>query len=169
VALHVNSVTFDADDPPALARFWASVFETEAPDPPSPYVAFVAPEGGPQLMFIKVPEATVAKNRCHLDLHADDIAAVDAEVDRLVGLGASLVDRHEEFGVYPGARAARRRRRRRQERERTASLSPRRSRGDRRGAARPGWRTPSATFQDPEGNELCVGTPLAGHGAPETM
>jgi hypothetical protein len=36
-----------------------------------------------------VPEGKVAKNRMHLDVHAADVAA---EVDRLLGLGASRID-----------------------------------------------------------------------------
>lgn len=99
MSLSINTVTFDADDPPALARFWGGVFETES-ESPSPYVAFVKPIGGQQLMFIKVPETKSAKNRCHLDLHADSEDAVDGEVERLTGLGASLVDHHREYGVY---------------------------------------------------------------------
>jgi predicted enzyme related to lactoylglutathione lyase len=116
--LHVNSVTFDATDPVALAGFWASVFETEAVSP-GPFVAFVNPPGGPNLMFLQVEESKSAKNRCHLDLHADDEAGVDAEAARLVGAGATIVHTRREFGTY--------------------------------------W----TTLQDPEGNELCIGTPVA--------
>ena len=116
--LHVNAVTFDANDPRALATFWAGVFGVEA-QAPNEFVAFVNPDGGPNLMFIAVPESKSAKNRVHLDLHADDVAAVDAEADRLIAAGATLVDHHHEYGVY--------------------------------------WRT----LRDPEGNELCIGTPSA--------
>ena len=114
--LHVNSVTFDAGDPVALAGFWASAFSVEVTTP-GPFVAFVNPPGGPNLMFLQVEEAKSAKNRCHLDLHADDEAGVDAEAARLVDEGATIVDTHREFGLY--------------------------------------W----TTLQDPEGNELCIGTP----------
>jgi len=44
-----------------------------------------------------VPEGKMAKNRVHLDLAAEDRVA---EVDRLVGLGATLVHEKEEWGVH---------------------------------------------------------------------
>ena len=43
----------------------------------------------------KVPEARSAKNRMHVDLRADDR---EAEVDRLVALGARRLSEHEEQG-----------------------------------------------------------------------
>ena len=45
--------------------------------------------GSPRLWFQRVPEAKVVKNRVHLDVRADDVAA---EVDRLVALGATRLD-----------------------------------------------------------------------------
>lgn len=98
--LHVNTVTFDADDPPALAAFWASVFEIDPPEPVSPFVSILAAEGAPRMMFIKNVDVKAAKNRVHLDLHADDEAAVDVAAERLVAAGASLVGKHTEHDVY---------------------------------------------------------------------
>jgi hypothetical protein len=61
------------------------------------------PDGqGPRLFFQQVPEDKVAKNRVHLDVRAapglrgeERMAALDAECDRLVALGATRVRRHE--------------------------------------------------------------------------
>jgi catechol 2,3-dioxygenase-like lactoylglutathione lyase family enzyme len=61
------------------------------------------PDGsGPRLFFQQVPEDKVAKNRLHIDvraapgLHGDErMAALEAECDRLVGLGATRVRRDE--------------------------------------------------------------------------
>ncbi|NYD41277.1 VOC family protein [Nocardioides panaciterrulae] len=61
------------------------------------------PEGrGPRLFFQQVPEAKAAKNRVHLDVRAAPglqgaarMAALEAECERLVGLGATRVERHE--------------------------------------------------------------------------
>lgn len=61
------------------------------------------PEGvGPRLFFQRVPEGKEAKNRVHLDLRAapglrgeERMAALEAEADRLVALGASRGARHE--------------------------------------------------------------------------
>ena len=61
------------------------------------------PEGhGPRLFFSQVPEDKVAKNRVHLDVRAapglqgaERMAALEAECDRLVALGATRVRRDE--------------------------------------------------------------------------
>ncbi|WP_329281365.1 VOC family protein [Streptomyces sp. NBC_01451] len=61
------------------------------------------PDGhGPRLFFQQVPEDKVAKNRVHLDVRAapglegeERMAALEAECERLVALGATRVRRHE--------------------------------------------------------------------------
>ena len=61
------------------------------------------PDGrGPRLFFQQVPEDKVAKNRVHLDVRAapglqgaERMAALDAECERLVALGATRVSRHD--------------------------------------------------------------------------
>lgn len=61
------------------------------------------PQGqGPRLFFQRVPEGKVAKNRLHLDVRAapglveqERMAALEAECERLVVLGASRVRRFE--------------------------------------------------------------------------
>ena len=57
---------------------------------------------GPRLFFQQVPEDKVAKNRVHLDVRAapglqgdERMAALEAECERLVALGATRVRRHE--------------------------------------------------------------------------
>lgn len=57
---------------------------------------------GPRLFFQRVPENKVAKNRVHLDVRAapglsgaERMAALEAECDRLVGLGATRLRRAE--------------------------------------------------------------------------
>jgi predicted enzyme related to lactoylglutathione lyase len=45
---------------------------------------------GPEILFIQVPEGKAGKNRLHLDLQPD--IRRDEEVERLLGLGAALVD-----------------------------------------------------------------------------
>jgi predicted enzyme related to lactoylglutathione lyase len=97
VSLHLHSLTFDCDDPPALATFWAGVtgYRIEVSEP---WLAILAGDGsiGPRFMFIKVPEPKVAKNRVHLDLGTADL---DAEVDRVLDLGATLVGHRQEYGI----------------------------------------------------------------------
>ena len=61
------------------------------------------PDGrGPRLFFQQVPEDKVVKNRVHLDVRAapglrgeERMAALEAECERLVALGATRVRRHE--------------------------------------------------------------------------
>lgn len=61
------------------------------------------PDGqGPRLFFQRVPEDKVAKNRLHLDVRAapglegeERMAALEAECDRLVALGATRLRRDE--------------------------------------------------------------------------
>ncbi len=61
------------------------------------------PDGnGPRLFFQQVPEGKVAKNRVHLDVRAapgltgdERMAALEAEWDRLVALGATRIRRFE--------------------------------------------------------------------------
>lgn len=112
-------VTFDCADPAAQARFWCEVLGYRVQPPPEGFAtweealdrwgvpdelrdnwsAAVPPEGesGPRLFFQKVPEGKTAKNRVHLDVRAapglsgdERRAALDAEAQRLQGLGASL-------------------------------------------------------------------------------
>jgi hypothetical protein len=61
------------------------------------------PDGpGPRLFFQQVPEGKVAKNRVHLDVRAapglegdQRMAALEAECERLVALGATRIKRFE--------------------------------------------------------------------------
>ncbi len=97
MALRLHSLTFDCDDPGALASFWSAV-TGYCTGTVTPYFADLVGDGsvGPRMMFIKVGEAKGAKNRVHFDLGTDDL---DAEVERILGLGAELVGRYDEWGV----------------------------------------------------------------------
>jgi len=109
----IKSVSFDAADALALARFWAAVVGSDVDEDSTPDKAFVeaAGWGGPNIWFTRVPEAKTAKNRMHFDLRAP--SAVVAEVSRLEKLGATVVRSHphptvmrdpegNEFCVEPG-------------------------------------------------------------------
>ena len=114
---HGFQLTFDANDPPALATFWALALDyVEQPPPPGfdsweafaaahdmpaesmgDYGAVVDPDGvGPRLLFLKVPEAKTAKNRLHMDIHVQDR---EAHVAKLVEAGGTLIDHRLELGV----------------------------------------------------------------------
>lgn len=94
MALSVEMITVDCTDPDALARWWAQAVGGEVNAlMPGEFVVLVQP-GGPRLGFQKVPAPTPGKNRVHLDLAAADM---EAEVARLVNLGAAETERHS-FG-----------------------------------------------------------------------
>lgn len=107
-------VTFDCAQPERLARFWCEVLGYEVPSAPEGFASWedynrslppedqdrsfacADPSGvGPRLYFQRVPEGKVVKNRVHLDVRAgtglvgaERLAALEAERDRLVALGA---------------------------------------------------------------------------------
>lgn len=87
----IYNVTFDAREPRALARFWSAVTGYTVEEERDDFVRLRAPDrrGVRHILFFWVGDPTPGKNRVHVDLAARDPAA---EIDRLVGLGASLVD-----------------------------------------------------------------------------
>jgi catechol 2,3-dioxygenase-like lactoylglutathione lyase family enzyme len=114
-------VTVDCADPRALSLFYNAVLGYQLPPPPpgfgswDDFSASLPPElrnsasasedpsgAGPRLFFQRVPEDKTVKNRLHLDVRAapgltgeERMAALEAEADRLVGLGARRQARHE--------------------------------------------------------------------------
>ena len=120
-------VAIDCADPARLADFWAAALPGYSVQPPPPgfesWPAFLTAQGvaeerfndasavvgdGPRIFFQRVPEPKTVKNRVHLDLLAgggpsvpleEQRARVRAEVERLQGLGAALVEEHEDLGV----------------------------------------------------------------------
>jgi hypothetical protein len=123
-------VTFDCADPDRLARFWAEVLGYELDRPPEGYAswedylramkipqedwnmasAIVDPAGQrPRIYFQRVPEGKVVKNRVHLDVNVsggrstpreEARTRVDAEVERVLRLGATKLRLVEEHGEY---------------------------------------------------------------------
>jgi hypothetical protein len=105
----IASVTLDCTDALVVGRFWSAVLDRPLdPGASSEFAAIAFAQrrdtaGWAPLdrldevtwLFVRVPEPKTAKNRLHLDLAADD---ADAEVARLVGLGATHVADRDEFG-----------------------------------------------------------------------
>ena len=84
------AIVIDAADPDALREFWVAATRYEPFGAAGPYRSATPPSGeeGPKLVFQRVEEAqTPTKNRLHLDVVVGD--DLDAEADRLVGLGAT--------------------------------------------------------------------------------
>ena len=90
----VANICFDAADPIAQAHWWGQVLDdfTIVPEGAMTDVeAELRGPGGRWLEFLKVPEAKVVKNRVHLCLRPVD-TTLDAEVERVLALGATVVD-----------------------------------------------------------------------------
>ncbi|OIJ63381.1 VOC family protein [Streptomyces mangrovisoli] len=86
----IRHITVDCADAYTLGSFWSQALgqplhEDDRPGDPEALIA------GAGLLFVTVPEAKSAKNRLHLDLQPQDRTR-DAEVERLLALGAALVD-----------------------------------------------------------------------------
>ncbi|WP_405798088.1 VOC family protein [Streptomyces sp. NBC_01506] len=90
----VGHVTVDATDAFRLGTFWADVLGTKVADDDKPGDDEVLVEAdGITLLFVEVPEPKSVKNRVHVDLEPQD-GTREEEVERLLALGATLVEDH---------------------------------------------------------------------------
>jgi len=87
----LRDICFDCADQYRVGRFWAEVLgytmRAAEGEPAEEPVALV-PEEGLRIWFSPVPEPKTAKNRVHIDINMPD----DAEMDRLLSLGATVVE-----------------------------------------------------------------------------
>jgi predicted enzyme related to lactoylglutathione lyase len=125
----LGNITFYADDPRRLSHFWADVFgypRLEWEDPMRQQLLDAGlteadlgtralaedPTGvGPRLFFHHADTPKARRNRLHLDVQTprdpaataeQHRAAIDAEKDRLVALGATVVRKVEQtWGPWP--------------------------------------------------------------------
>jgi Glyoxalase-like domain len=96
MTLKIGTLSIDSKDPDALAEWWAEALDFEVTyrspqEETEDREVAIEPKGGGgwELLFLQVPDEKVVKNRYHLDLRPDNR---DAEVDRLIGMGAKKVD-----------------------------------------------------------------------------
>jgi predicted enzyme related to lactoylglutathione lyase len=83
--IRLQEVVIDCRDPATLVEFWARLFGAEAVVRDETWAYVDAPVTRIRIAFQRVPEAKTVKNRVHLDVEVDDIAA---EADRVTALGA---------------------------------------------------------------------------------
>lgn len=88
----IRHVTIDSADAYRLAGFWSQVLGLPVHEDDKPGDEDVLIEGA-GLLFVTVPEPKTVKNRVHLDLQPQDRTR-DEEVERLLAIGATLVDDH---------------------------------------------------------------------------
>ncbi len=90
MSLQWEQVVVDARDPEALGRWWAEALGWEiVNDDRNEFEIRPTAEQLPGILFAPVGETKQRKNRLHLDFRPED---QKAEVQRLLGLGASQVD-----------------------------------------------------------------------------
>ena len=94
--MHLKNITFDADDPQRLASFWSEATGRRLERSEQHFAMLTSDQDDMRMLFLKVPERKVAKNRMHLDFHAADR---EAEVARLISLGAAEHGARNEYGV----------------------------------------------------------------------
>jgi Glyoxalase-like domain len=104
----IQNITFACDEPVRLAEFWEGALGYGRPEfpeellreidaaiergelDPTAWAMLVPPDGrGPRLLFQRRPKTTTDSIPIHLDLAVEDR---EAEVERLVGLGATVVE-----------------------------------------------------------------------------
>ena len=92
MASRIQNTCIDCSDPYALAQWWSQVLDIpmDSEDSPADEETGFAIGPGQWLLFLKVPEGKTVKNRLHLCLEPQQLR--EAEVERLLGLGATLHD-----------------------------------------------------------------------------
>jgi hypothetical protein len=95
MASQTSNFCIDAADPYAQTLWWKDVLEdfrmTDEDQHPGDEECGLEGPDGRYLLFLKVPEAKSVKNRMHMCLRPTDRTR-DEEIDRLLGLGATLVN-----------------------------------------------------------------------------
>jgi hypothetical protein len=90
MTLKFDEICIDAHDAAALGGWWSTVLGwPHDVDSDGDVVLHAPPGAGPNWLFLAVPDDKVVKNRIHFDFRPDD---QDAEVSRVIGLGARRVD-----------------------------------------------------------------------------
>ena len=89
-----EQTTVDARDPRALGRWWREALGwVVVDDDVDVFEIRPAEDRLPGLLFVRVPDEKITKNRLHLDLRPDDR---DAEVQRLLDLGATRAEMEKD-------------------------------------------------------------------------
>jgi catechol 2,3-dioxygenase-like lactoylglutathione lyase family enzyme len=96
MACRLSELVIDCRDPEVLATFWAAVLDYQVLGREEDGAVEIGPEAGfggptPTLVFGRVDDPTPGKLRLHIDVNPTD-RDQDAELERLLGLGATPAD-----------------------------------------------------------------------------
>jgi hypothetical protein len=90
MTLKWESVVVDCQNFSVIGHWWAEALGWDIIDENDTELELRSPDGsGPTLLFLNVPDPKSVKNRLHFDYVPDD---QDAEVERLIELGARRID-----------------------------------------------------------------------------
>jgi predicted enzyme related to lactoylglutathione lyase len=95
----LQEVVIDCGDPQRLATFWQHVLGGEIRVESDEWVLVATPGGGTSVSFQRVGEPKVGKNRVHLDVRVDDLAAATEAAEKF-GSVRSGPPRFDELGGF---------------------------------------------------------------------
>ncbi len=98
--LRWDAVTIDCHDLDLMSAFWTGLLGVQVRGRWQQYVGLqpMTP-GQPRVVLQRTEDPRPAKNTLHLDLHVPTGADLPTAVERAVGLGARLVEEHEQGGA----------------------------------------------------------------------
>ena len=92
----LNCIVIDCNDADRVSGFWAQTLDGYTLNKEEWGITMTS-DSAPMIYFETVPEGKELKNRLHLNIAAADR---QAEIDRLVSLGATEADTQEPGGGY---------------------------------------------------------------------
>ena len=101
MASRLSAISFDANDPDRLGRFWAGLLGRKAdPDPEGGVVLEPDDDGQPRIRFRPAPNEKIGQNRMHFDLTSGSLEDQEQQVSLALELGG----RHIDIGQRPDER-----------------------------------------------------------------
>nr|WP_297417038.1 VOC family protein [uncultured Nocardioides sp.] len=98
---YISHTSVDCKNAYELSEWWKQVLgyvdvDGDPNEPGHEECMILSAKTGHHVLFIEVPEAKQVKNRVHFDLRPSD-GTRDQEVQRLLGLGATVVADHSDI------------------------------------------------------------------------
>ncbi|MBV6791823.1 VOC family protein [Xanthomonas euvesicatoria] len=90
--MRVHAITIDTANPQKLAAWWSQALGLAVANDYGQIVQLARTPEVPPFQFQKIDDVPTQRNRVHIDLKTPDL---DGETDRLVALGATVVQKFE--------------------------------------------------------------------------